>query len=113
MSIAIWCRLQLDVVCKVMLLVGIPSGDMTWALVNGRPCATLHEGVSCAIFECKVICVSMETRSYAISRSKVVYDLGIQVAHEGSSYVECMQSRNGVDRTRHGVECGAEHLVNS
>ena len=49
----------------------------------------LDEGVSCATFECKVICVSMETGSYAISGSNVVHDLGIQVAHEGSSYVEC------------------------
>ena len=45
--------------------------------------------MSCATFECKVMCVSMETRSYAISGSKVVYDLRVQVSHEGSSYVEC------------------------
>ena len=49
---------------------------------------TLH-GVSCATFECKVMSISIKTKSYAISGSKVVCDLGIEVAHEGSSYVEC------------------------
>ena len=73
----------------MLLLVGIPSGDMTWALVSRRLRATLHEGVSCATFESKVICVSIETRSYVISGSKVVYDLEIKVAHEGNNYVEC------------------------
>ena len=49
-----------------------------------------------------------------ISGSKVVCDLGIQVAYEGISYVECTC---GVEvelgQTRHDVVCGAEHLVNS
>ena len=35
---------RLDVIYKVMLLVDISSGDMTWALVSRRPRATLHEG---------------------------------------------------------------------
>ena len=63
------------------------GGDLTWTLVSGRPCATLHR-VSCVTFECKVMSISMETRSYVISGSKVVCDLGIQVAHEGNGYVE-------------------------
>ena len=51
-------------------------------------------------------------RSYATFGDKVVCDLGIQVAHEGSSYVEstCGERK---DWTRHDVECGVEHLVNS
>ena len=62
---------------------------MTCALVSGRPRATLLEVVSCATLECKVMCISMETRSYAILGSKVVCDLRVQVAHEGSNYIEC------------------------
>ena len=45
--------------------------------------------VSCATFECKVMCISVRARSYTIPGSKVVCNLSVQVAHEGSSYVEC------------------------
>ena len=79
--------MEVDVVCDWMSHVDTLGGDLTWTLVSGRPCATPH-GVSCATFACKVISISMETRSYAISGSKVMCDRGIQVAHEGSSYVE-------------------------
>ena len=92
--------------------VEISTGEMTCALVSGRPCTILH-GLSCATFECKVMSISMEMKSYAISGSKVVCDLGIQATHEGSSYIECAC---GVELelgwTRHDVVCRAEHLVN-
>ena len=39
--------------------------------------------------------------------------LEIQVAHEGSGYVECACRGVELDRTRNGVVCRAEHLVNS
>ena len=40
--------------------------------------------------------------------------LEIQVAHEGSGYMECACGVGvELDRTRHGVVCGIEHLVNS
>ena len=66
--------------------------DMTWTSMSGRPRATLH-GVLCATSECKVMCV-LETRLRAIPASRVMCDLNAQVAHEGSSYVEC--ARTGV-----------------
>ena len=43
----------------------------------------------CATFECKVMYIPVWTRSYAIPGSKAVCDLSVQVANEGSSYVEC------------------------
>ena len=39
--------------------------------------------------------------------------LEIQVTHEGSGYVECACGGMGLDRTRYGVVCGIEYLVNS
>ena len=35
------------------------------------------------------MCISVRARLYAIPGSKVVCDLSVQVAHEGSNYVEC------------------------
>ena len=95
-----------------MPYVDTSGGDVTWTLMRGRPRATLHR-VSCATSEYKVMRV-LETRSCVIPASRVLCDLDAQVAHEGSSYVECAY---GVEvelgRTRHDVACGAEHLVNS
>ena len=79
--------------------------------------------MSCATSESKVVCVLVMTRSYATPESKVVCDLwrqgrvqpliarlcvtfggnvvcdlGVQVAHESSSYVECA-CRVGIDWT--------------
>ena len=60
------------------------------------------------------MCISMEARSYAISGSKVLCNLRVQIAHEGSSYVECACGVEvELDRTRHDAVCGVEHLVNS
>ena len=88
------------------------GGDLTWTSVSGRPRATLH-GVSCATSECKVMRV-LETRSYEISGSKVVCDLGIQVAHEASGYIEyACGVEVELGQTWHDVVCGAKHLVNS
>ena len=63
--------MEVDVVCDWMSHVDTLGGDLTWTLVSGRPRATLH-GVSCPIPVSRVVC-----------------DLNAQVAHEGSSYVEC------------------------
>ncbi len=52
-------------------------------------CDLARRKKSCATFECKVMCISMKARSYVIPLSKVVYDVSVQVAHEGSSYIEC------------------------
>ena len=38
----------------------------------------------------------LKARSYATFGGKVVCDLGVQVAHEGNSYVECVH-RVGID----------------
>ena len=45
--------------------------------------------MSCATFDGKVMCILVKARSYATHEGKVVCDLRVQVAHEGSSFVEC------------------------
>ena len=52
--------------------------------------------------------------SCVIPGSRVVCDLSILVAYEGSSYVECAcRVEVELDWTRLDVVCGVEHLVNS
>ena len=41
----------------------------------------------------------MKARSYVTFRSKVMCDLGVQVDHEGSSFVECA-CRVGMEPTK-------------
>ena len=103
-----------------MLHVDISSGDMNWALVSMRSRVTMHEGECCVqplrARSCVSLCrrgrmQSVMARSYATFGDKVVCDLGIQVAHEGSSYVECAR-RVAIDWTRHDVKYEAGHLVN-
>ena len=88
MSSAIRCHLQFDVVCghfKRRLGLGhdevFSNHETTYNLARKR--------VSCATFEGKVVCVLVKASSCATSEGKVVCDLGVQVAHEGNSYVEC------------------------
>ena len=59
-----------------------------------KPCVTWRG-------ECRV--QQLDARSCAT--------LDIQVAHEGSGYVECTCGVE-LDQTRHGVVCGIKHLVN-
>ena len=77
-----------DVVC----------GDFKWRLGLGHDevfsehetaCDLARKRVSCANFEGKVVCILVKVRSCVTFEGKVVCVLGVKVAHEGSSYIEC------------------------
>ena len=58
-------------------------------------------------FDSKFVCVLVIARLYATPEGKVVCNLGVQVAHEGSSYVECAR-RVGIDLIRLDMMSSAE-----
>ena len=50
---------------------------------------------------------SLKARSYATFGSKVMWDLGVQVAHEGNNYIECAH-RVGIEQTGLDMMSSAE-----